>query len=175
MSKGRVALFCVIAGFVLGAWGTWFFFLRQRPAPETRIVYVDKPAPPPITLPPRVVTRTLYRVRTDTVVVRVPVPADLHPVGIVGESPLSISSRSVVLNYYSPDSLRWISDRYDIKPRRLGWGIDSEVGRGASGLVYASLRLEGRIDRWSFALGPSFTARDAGLAFAVRYRILGIP
>lgn len=142
---------------------------------RTRIVYRNRPAPPRLTVPPVAAVRTLYSVRVDTVVVRVPVPVDLDPVGVVGDQPIEIRGREVRLRYWSPDSLRFVQDTFRFRQPRFGWGLVAGTGRDAAGAIYAGIGLEGRYDRFSAAIGPAFTDHGAAISFALRYRIVGQP
>lgn len=177
LTNGKAALYGILVGILVGI-GAAVAFLgtgTTTTVQRTRVVYRTAPAPRRLVVPPVAAVRTLYAVRTDTVLVRVAVPADLDLVGVVGPTPLDFADDLVRLRYWSPDSLRWLEDEYRLRRPRFGWGVLAGGGLSAGGAAYVSTEIEARLGRFSASLGPAATSRGVALAFGIRYRLLGIP
>jgi hypothetical protein len=144
---------------------------------EPRTFEIDKPQPTrfhaPKVLPP---WRYLYRVRSDTVTIRVPVPVDFGDVrGVLPVDYIDVGRRTVSVRYFSPGELRWAEDRYYIP--RPTWGFEIAAGTGYSTgdgiLFYLSPSL--RYRSWTgWVAGGASSSGGPELSFGLQYSIYSL-
>lgn len=159
----------------------WTIRGTLEPPPEivTRIEYRDRPLAERDTAdatPPDI--RYVYRVQRDTVNICagdtvIAVPTGFTPVGVVSEEPVRVRGQNVTLTFWRPDSLRWIQNRYRIRPPRRALWLD--VGSAYSaGVVTVAGRANVRIRRLYAHAGYQIGAEgQTGPTFGLHYRLLG--
>lgn len=136
-----VGLFLIALGFVAGC---RYAGRGERPSDvQTDTVYVNRTLERRDTVTvDKPVERRIYLQQFDTVFIRVPVPVDFQPAGIISPAPIRIDGRNVTLTYWAPDSLRFIQDRYVVSRPRWGIGPDLSstvlLGRNGAVLTHAA-------------------------------------
>jgi len=173
----KVFLYGTLFGFVVAGAIAYALWTQQPDTIITRNVYVDKRQPPKLRrayLPP--VTRYLYRRRVDTVTVRIPVPVDFGPIhGVLRPDWIRVGRRAVTVDYWSPDSLRYIRERFRYPERTWGLELTASVGYAAFAGFYSESELELRRRRWAGYVGYIISANDGrSLSFGVRRRVFSL-
>jgi len=127
----KIVQYAIMALIGFGLWaGGYLVGCRDgmdKAVPVTKIRYMDREiAPKDSATGDRPVVKTIYKRTTDTVYVRIPVPVNFNPHGVISPTPIRIDGRDVTLTFWAPDSLRWIQDTYRVKERR--WGAYVDIG-----------------------------------------------
>lgn len=172
----RTKLF--LLGVLLGGLLTGFIVYKISAVPqpkETKYVYSNRREPPRIKVPPlRPATVYLYRVRTDTVRISLPVPRDFgRPIGVLRPNFISVRRRAVSVDYWSPDSLRYVREKFVIPEPT--WGFELSVGGGVDnfGSFSAGPELDIRRKSWTATFGVAQTTDGTSYSVGLRKRIFG--
>lgn len=163
-----------VASVALVLWAGWWLRGCTVPEPEvppTEVVYVDREITKRDTVTvDRPVTRTIYQRTTDTVYVKIPVPTDFQPYGVISSSPVRVRGNEFTLSYWSPDSTRWIQDTFTADEQR--WGVNMTTGLECGPLECAfDTRISGRYRRVTGYVGLAVGQISRGPIWGVRVRI----
>ena len=160
--------------------GLWYAGRRSVHIPTASVapdtIYVQKDPPKLKPTPPEILTVYKETTKLDTIYIQIPVQVANQSFGVIGEAPVQVKRRSVILRSFNPETLSWQDQTFRIPPKRFrfgvyGFGGMTTVNYADNRFLTVGASLQASYKRFGMEARGSITGNQVRWGFYGTYRI----